>query len=163
MNLNSLQNTPPAHTKIMSSITGVLNLSKSLSDVLTSLHHLSNELHPVLAQPTPPRSFRPRVESTESGATSSTTTSPFTSGAFGSLLSSPVTDAFVSSTSQPAGVAQGQHSRRHLPIAGALYLVTTQIDYLIERQNEPNQVMQYHRLLCQQQEALNGDEYDDAD
>ena len=96
----------------MSSITGVLNLSKSLSDVLTSLHHLSNELNPVLAQPTPPRSFRPRVESTESGATSSTTTSPFTSGAFGSLLSSPVTDAFVSSTSQPAGVAQGQHSRR---------------------------------------------------
>jgi hypothetical protein len=107
---------PPRET--LSSITGV-NLSKSLSDVLSQLHPIlsGSNLSSVLAAPTPPRAstFRPRVESTESGATSSTATSPFTNGAIGSLLSSPVTDAVTSTNFQPqsqsVGVAQG-HARR---------------------------------------------------
>jgi hypothetical protein len=101
----------------LSSITSVLNLSNSLKDVLEVLKlnqtlEVERETSEQISAPTPPRSsFRPRVESTESGITSSTNTSPFTTtGAYNSnsLLSSPVTDT----NPLVHGVAQQGHSRR---------------------------------------------------
>ena len=77
----------------LSSITSVLNLSNSLKDVVQVLKlnqftlDVERETSEQISAPTPPRSsFRPRVESTESGITSSTNTSPFTTTGAGQVM-----------------------------------------------------------------------------